>query len=132
MEEKNEAQDTGGSEKDGAAISDERIKHAGYGIFSIVIAAFMLCYLLIFAFNSAILAMTSDEPIFNDIKIVRALHFFSTSGMAVSFVGIFFGIVGMRQKNRKRIMPIAGITSNIVFLFFVVGIFFYVRYIVNS
>ncbi len=92
------------------------LKHAGYGICSFVLSAVMVVALIIFAFNAAIIKMTSPDRLLEIVPVIKQMNRFGTSASVVSVLGLVLGGVGLLQKNRSKIFSVFGLVLNLVIL----------------
>ncbi len=87
---------------------------SGYGLVSIVIGAIFFGSMLVFVLNAGIIVSTSDTGILDTKEIVGIIYSYLVTGGPASILGIAFGVAGVMQKDRSKVLPYWGLVINFI------------------
>ncbi len=100
-------------------------KHSEYGVISFSISIFWFLCVVIYFFFQGILLVT--VPVWQ--ALTSAICFMT---FAIPLITIFLGIIGIFQKNRKKLFAILGIIFSAVFLISYIGFTIYMMNAVDD
>ena len=84
------------------------VRHSGIGITSFVIALFAGLFMFLLIIMAGILEASSPGGIDEDSMQALTVGLLIFAAMSVDLVALVLGIIGLFQKDRKKLFPILG------------------------
>ncbi|MHC4563113.1 MAG: hypothetical protein ACYS8X_10110 [Planctomycetota bacterium] len=87
----------------------EKLKHSGIGVASFVLSLVMVFVIIAAIVFAGIMAVTSPESLHDEAPATMLLGLGIIAAGLAQLVALALGIVGCRQRNRKRLFAILGV-----------------------
>jgi hypothetical protein len=100
----------------------DRIRHSGFGIVSLIISILVGVYSLCPLAVAGIVEVNTTGGMSRESWVVAVIGLFLILGLGMSLLGIELGIVGLIQRDRKKVSPVLGLVFNLAAAVVLVGI----------